>query len=107
MLGLVLSLKFNGDSIALWHRNSSPEVIETLKREFQKIVNVDTSIMKMDNEIFKEVLSQPRPTYQPTRGRGAYRGRGRGTRGGRPDGEGNDEGTGFRRRPEKPTLAEF
>ena len=28
VLGLVLMLKFNGDSISIWHRSSSPQAIE-------------------------------------------------------------------------------
>lgn len=107
VLGLVLSLKFNGDSIALWHRSSSPEVIDTLKAEIHKFVSIDPAMMKVDNEIFQEVLSQPKPTYQPSRGRGAYRGRGRGTRGGGVNADGTPEDNTFRRRPAQPTLADF
>lgn len=88
VLGLVLMLKFNGDSISLWHKSASKEVIDQIKADINKFVALDTTCMKMDNEIFAETLSQPKPAYQPSTrggGRGSYRGGfGRGTRGGKP-----------------------
>jgi len=57
VLGVVLSLKYNGDSIAVWHRTANPEVIETLKADIKRFVFVDETCMKMDNEIFTEVLN--------------------------------------------------
>lgn len=83
VLGVVLSLKFNGDSISVWHRSADPQVVETIKADIKKFVFVDEACMKIDNEIFTEVLSQPRVHRESRGGRGGFRGsRGRGNRGG-------------------------
>ena len=77
-------LKFAGDSVAVWHKSSGKEAIEGIKADIQRIVDFDQTTMKIDNEIFAETLSQPKPAYQPSRGRGSYRGGvSRGSRGGR------------------------
>lgn len=83
VLGVVLSLKYNGDSISVWHRSADPEVVDALKADIKRFVFVDEAYMKMDNEIFTEALSQPRVHRESKRGRGGFRGsRGRGNRGG-------------------------
>lgn len=60
VLGLVLSTKFNGDSIAVWYRHSKPEVIESLRADIKRFVPAigDENVqVKLDHEVFAEVLS--------------------------------------------------
>ena len=63
VLGLVLSTKFSGDSIAIWMRHSDSNTIATLKGDLRRIVLIDENTMKLDHEIFQEVLSQPKTHY--------------------------------------------
>jgi hypothetical protein len=83
VLGVVLSLKFNGDSISVWHLSADSQTVEQLKADIKRFVFVDDACMKMDSEIFADVISQPRVHRESRGGRGGFRGsRGRGNRGG-------------------------
>lgn len=82
VLGLVLSTKYNFDQIAVWHRRCDEKVVETLRKDISRFV--DVTDIRIDNESFKEAMNAPKPTYNNYRGRGTnnFRGRGRGNRGG-------------------------
>ena len=83
VLGVVLSLKFNGDSISVWHLSADSQTVEQLKADIKRFVFVDDACMKMDSEIFADVISQPRVHRESRGGRGGFIGsRGRGNRGG-------------------------
>jgi len=62
VLGMVLSTKYNGDSIAVWYRHSTPENVEKLKADIIRFVPAVESSevpIKLDHEVFAELLSQP------------------------------------------------
>jgi len=65
VLGLVLSTKFNGDSISIWHKTCDPSVLETLRKDIARHVDLtEASGVKLDNGMsFKEVLNAPKQTY--------------------------------------------
>ena len=98
VLGLVMSLKFNNDTISVWHRTATDKkIVEKLKEAIEKILPMEEG-MRLEHEVFQEVLNAPpreRKNFVPQDGsnpqqfgrggfsRGGYRGRGgRGTRGG-------------------------
>ena len=91
MLGLVLSTKFNKDTISVWHRTASdPSVVAALKSSIERVINLEEGEgMQLEYENFKEALAAPKKEYRPQNQRGggnfnSYRGRGggRGNRGG-------------------------
>lgn len=94
ILGLVLSTKYNGDLIAVWHRHCDEKIVESIKADIARFVNVsEDSGVKVDNVSFQEIMNAPKhPThhYVSRGGRGGYnnyrggRGdfRGKGYRGG-------------------------
>ena len=94
VLGLVMSLKFNNDTISVWHRTASnKEIVAKLKKAIENVLPIEEG-MKLEHEVFQEVLNAPpreRKNYVPQDGsnrggfnRGGFRGgRGRGDRGSR------------------------
>ena len=55
----MMSLKFNNDTISVWHRTASdPEIIAKLKDAIEKVLPMEEG-MKLEHEIFKEVLNAP------------------------------------------------
>ena len=110
VLGLVLSLKYNNDTISVWHRTAAdPAIVAALKSTIEGALDMQEG-MRLEHESFKEALAapaKPRREYQHNgedqggqqwgrgrgnRGRGGYRGRG-----GRP-------GTSFRQDMDDFTL---
>ena len=107
ILGAVLSLKFNNDTISIWHRNAKDEEInKKLKASLESHLEM-TDDMRLEHEVFSEVVNAPpkektqrqdktagddtnassnHNQFSASRGRG--RGRGRGAHGGDQDGAG-------------------
>lgn len=93
VLGLVLSVKYNNDTISIWHRTASdPAVVSALKASIESKLDMQEG-MALEYENFKEALNTPKqPRVYDNNGgfnrggyhqRGNFRGRGRGSRGGR------------------------
>ena len=90
VLGLVISTKFTGDTISLWHRSATnADIVAALKAKMESLLEIDQETMHLEHENFKEAMNAPKKerTFQPqNRGgddwqRGGGRGRGRGGRG--------------------------
>ena len=59
VLGLVLSLKFNNDTISVWHRNANDDAIsQQLKNSIESQLDMQDG-MRFEHEIFEEVLNAP------------------------------------------------
>lgn len=93
VLGLVLSVKYNNDTLSIWHRTASdPEIVTALKASIESKLDMQEG-MALEYENFKEALTTPKQprTYDNNGGfnrggfsqRGNFRGRGRGGRGNR------------------------
>ena len=81
----MLTTKFNGDTISIWHKVCEPKIVETLRTDIARLVDIgNESGVKMDGGMnFKEVLNAPKqPSFSNNRGSRGGRGRGRGSRGG-------------------------
>ena len=54
-----MSLKFNNDTISVWHRTASdPKIVATLKESIEKVLPMEEG-MRLEHEVFKEVLNAP------------------------------------------------
>ena len=71
ILGLVLSTKYNGDIISVWHRTATdPAIVSALKTSIEEKLDMQEG-MHLEHENFKEALSKPKPEprqYQNNRG---------------------------------------
>ena len=93
ILGVVLSTKYSGDTISLWHRTATDaEIVATLKRQMEELLDMQEG-MHLEYENFKEALNapkkEPRQFQRNYNNEGGERGgfqkgghRGRGRRGG-------------------------
>ena len=62
VLGLVLSLKFSGDTISVWHRSANDDgITQMLKSAIEKTVDMLEG-MHLEHENFKEALTAPKQT---------------------------------------------
>jgi translation initiation factor 4E len=62
ILGIVIALKPNQDTISIWHRNGTDQTkIQQIKEDIARIVAIDEQTMKLDYENFAETLSKPKP----------------------------------------------
>lgn len=60
VLGLVLSTKYSGDTISLWHRSATdPAIVATLKAAIESTIEMQEG-MHLEYENFKEALNAPR-----------------------------------------------
>ena len=60
VLGLVMSLKYNNDTISVWHRTATDsKVIDQLRSSITKLVTMEEG-MQLEHEIFQEVLNAPK-----------------------------------------------
>ena len=101
VLGLVLSIKYNNDTISVWHRTSSnAATVSALKASIESKLDMQEG-MALEYENFKEAMNAPKQPRAPVdnnggfnrgatgfgghqRGGSNFRGRGRGGRGNRP-----------------------
>lgn len=59
VLGVVMSLKFNNDTISVWHRNATdPSMAAKIKEAIEKVLPLEEG-MKLEHEVFQEVLNAP------------------------------------------------
>ena len=59
VLGLVLSMKYNNDTISVWHKNAIDDAIsQQLKNSIESHLDMQEG-MKFEHEIFQEVLNAP------------------------------------------------
>ena len=57
VLGIVLSTKYSGDTISLWHRNASDKgITTTLKANLESLLDMQEG-MHLEYENFKEALA--------------------------------------------------
>lgn len=57
VLGLVISLRPNQDSISVWNKSGKDQAkIDKIKEDIQRFVKVDESTMKLEYENFAEAL---------------------------------------------------
>lgn len=57
--GLVISLKPNSDTIAIWNRNGKDEKkVQAIKEDLERILKIEEG-MKLDYEVFADVINQP------------------------------------------------
>jgi len=64
VLGLVLSIKYNNDTISIWHRNATDDGIsQRLKNSIESVLDMNQD-MKFEHEIFSQVLNAP-PKERP------------------------------------------
>ena len=94
ILGLVVSLRPQQDTISVWHRNGKDQQkIESLREDIERILNLEEG-MRLEYENFAEAIEksmqhEKKPIeggeeadkwsrFDNSRGRGGYRGRGRG-----------------------------
>lgn len=64
VLGLVLSLKFNADTISVWHRTSADkEIVSKLKASIEGILDLQAG-MQLEYECFADVLAGKGPTRE-------------------------------------------
>ena len=60
VLGCVLSTKYSGDTISVWHRNASdPAIVAALKTSIESVLDMQEG-MHLEYENFREVLAQPK-----------------------------------------------
>jgi len=60
VLGLVLSTKYSGDTISLWHRNATDEaIVNSLKTSMESLLDMQEE-MHLEYENFKEALAAPK-----------------------------------------------
>ena len=60
VLGLVLSTKYSGDTISVWHRTASnPEIVASLKASIESVLDMQEG-MHLEYENFKEALAAPK-----------------------------------------------
>ncbi len=60
VLGVVLSTKFSGDTISLWHRNAGDaQIVATLKSNLESLLDMQEG-MHLEYENFKEALAAPK-----------------------------------------------
>ena len=60
VLGCVLSTKYSGDTISVWHRNASdPAIVAALKTSIENVLDMQEG-MHLEYENFREVLAQPK-----------------------------------------------
>lgn len=60
VLGIVLSLKYNNDTISVWHKNAKDEAIsEQLKTSIESMLDMQEG-MHFEHEIFEQVLNAPK-----------------------------------------------
>ena len=64
-----MSLKFNNDTVSLWHRNATDkEIVSKLKAAIEKILPMEDGLT-LEHEVFQEVLNAPpkerKPYVQP------------------------------------------
>ena len=67
VLGLVLSLKYNNDTISVWHRNAKDsDLSQRLLKSIESHVQIRED-MAWEHEIFEDVLNAPprEPRTQP------------------------------------------
>ena len=59
VLGIVLSMKYNNDTISIWHRTGTDDAIsQQLKNSIESMLDMQEG-MHFEHEIFQEVLSAP------------------------------------------------
>ena len=64
VLGLVLSLKFNADTISVWHRTSADKkIVNKLKASIEGVLDLQEG-MQLEYECFADVLSGKGPTRE-------------------------------------------
>ena len=83
VLGIILSTKYSGDTISLWHKSASDsEIVATLKSNLEGLLDMQEG-MHLEYENFKEALAQPKKEPRQFLKRGDFQTeRGRGKRGG-------------------------
>ena len=60
VLGLVLSTKYSGDTISVWHRTANdPAIVASLKASVESHLEMQEG-MHLEYENFKEALSAPK-----------------------------------------------
>ena len=99
VLGVVLSTKFSGDTISLWHRNAGDaQIVATLKSNLESLLDMQEG-MHLEYENFKEALAAPKREPRQFQKRGDFNTeRGGGFRGKRGRGRGGFEnGSNFER----------
>ena len=60
VLGLVLSTKYSGDTISVWHKTATdPAIVSALKASIEAHLDMQEG-MHLEYENFKEALAAPR-----------------------------------------------
>lgn len=62
----MLQTKFNGDAISVWHKTFDPKIVEILKQDIARLVDIgEDSGVSMDKESrsFKVELNAPKHSY--------------------------------------------
>lgn len=60
VLGLVLSVKYNNDTVSVWHRTASdPSVVSALKASIESKLDLQEG-MALEYENFKQAMNAPR-----------------------------------------------
>ena len=60
-----MSLKFNNDTVSVWHRNATDKDIKSsLKEAIEKIIPLEEG-MNLEHEVFQEVLNAPPRERKP------------------------------------------
>ena len=61
VLGLVVSTKFTGDTISLWHRSATDaNIVAALKAKMESLLEIDEATMHLEHENFKEAMTAPK-----------------------------------------------
>ena len=65
VLGLVISTKFTGDTISLWHRTATDAaIVAAIKAKMESILEIDEATMHLEHENFKEAINAPKKERQ-------------------------------------------
>ena len=65
VLGLVVSTKFTGDTISLWHRTATDaNIVAAIKAKMESLLEIDPETMHLEHENFKEAMAAPKKERQ-------------------------------------------
>lgn len=72
VLGLVLSTKYSGDTISVWHRSATdPAIVAALKTSIESCLDMQEG-MHLEYENFKEALTAPKKEPRQFQRRGDF-----------------------------------